>query len=380
MSGIERPWSIAPTVWFVVPDGVDDPEHVSGGDVYDRRIRLELERAGCVVHWTPVPVGDAERAPAEVDPAEDALAAVLARVPSGATVLLDGLVAIGAPDVVAGESGRLDLVVIAHMVASRLLDPAAHDREREALHASRAIVATSGWTRSELLADDLARGEIVVARPGSDPAPQAPGTATGGRLLCVGAIAHHKGQDLLVRALQQMHELQVPGRSAWTCTIVGPDADPGFAAALRRSVVEAGLAGRVRFLGAVPHAEMPGLYAGADVLVVPSRAEAFGMAAAEAVASGLPVLAADVGGLTEAVHGAGTFVPAGDAWALRVAIEQWLGDPGYRSVLRRGADRARRALPGWDETAATILAVVIRASRSDQRTPGARTPSARSMA
>jgi glycosyltransferase involved in cell wall biosynthesis len=99
-------------------------------------------------------------------------------------------------------------------------------------------------------------------------------------------------------------------------------------------------------------------------MVLASRAETYGMVVAEALARGLPVVAADVGGLTEALgNGAdgirpGLLVPPDDPGALAAAVRRWLGDPELRRRLRAAARERRDSLPGWETTASVIAGVL----------------------
>ena len=134
-----------------------------------------------------------------------------------------------------------------------------------------------------------------------------------------------------------------------SCVCVGSlDRDPAFAEGLRRRSLDDGLGDRVYFPGPRTGADLDRSYAAADVLVLASRAETYGMVVTEALARGLPVVAAEVGGLPEALgHGAdgmrpGLLVPPGDPAALGAALRAWLGDAGLRRRLRRAA-RERRA-------------------------------------
>jgi hypothetical protein len=114
-------------VHVVVPEGIDDPVRPSGGNVYDRRICRELVAAGWTVHEHPVQ-------------GRAALAATLARLPDGATVLLDGLVASGEPEVLAPHAGRLRQVVLVHMPLGQRGAGAVRARERDVLRAADAII------------------------------------------------------------------------------------------------------------------------------------------------------------------------------------------------------------------------------------------------
>jgi glycosyltransferase involved in cell wall biosynthesis len=128
------------------------------------------------------------------------------------------------------------------------------------------------------------------------------------------------------------------------------------------------LGDRVCFAGPRTGADLDRSYATADVLVLASRAETYGMVVSEALARGLPVVAADVGGLTEALgHGAGgirpgLLVPPGDPTALGTALRAWLGDSELRGRLRRAARERRESLSGWSATTSIVAGVLAGAS------------------
>lgn len=335
-------------VHFVVPEAVDDDRRVSGGNVYDRRVRDELPARGHPVRMTPVP----ERRPS-------AVARALASVPGDAVVLVDGLVAVSAPGALAAHAARLRIVVLAHMVASALPGTGESTRvaEREALRAARHVIATSEWTRSELLARALAEPDrVTVARPGADAAPPASGSPSGGHILCVGAVARHKGQDVLVGALADLAD--APG---WTCAIVGSTSvEPVFAARVAATIRSTGLAERVALTGVLTGAPLARAYDCADLVVAPSRSESYGMAVADALARGVPVVASSVGGIPEAIAGspAAILVPPDDPRAWSTALRRWWRDADGRARLKAAALRARDARRGWDGTAEAIAAVL----------------------
>ena len=128
---------------------------------------------------------------------------------------------------------------------------------------------------------------VHVAEPGVDPAPLAPGTAAGGRLLCVGAVDAGQGARRAGRPRWRR-----PRRPAWRCTCVGSlDLDPGFVDRLRAPGRRAGIADGSASTGPLTGAELDAAYAAADLLVLASRAETYGMVVTEALARGLPVVA-----------------------------------------------------------------------------------------
>jgi glycosyltransferase involved in cell wall biosynthesis len=345
----------------VLPEGIDDPTRPSGGNVYDRQVCRHLVSLAWTVH---------EHAVAGPWPGRDrdsfaALAAVLERIPDGAAVLLDGLVASTAPEVLVPEARRLHLVVLVHMpLGDRPLAEAAVDirrRESTVLRAAKAVVTTSRWSRTRLQGlYRLPADRMHVAEPGVEAADIAAGTAAGGALLCVAPVTFEKGHDVLLEALQSI------SGSAWRCVCVGTlDRAPMFASALVQRTVDGALRNRLWFAGPQTGADLDRHYAAADLLVLASRAETYGMVITEALARGLPVVAAEVGGVTEALgYGAGgirpgLLVPPEDPTALASALRTWLGEAELRSRLRRAASERRNSLGAWLGTA-SILADVVR--------------------
>jgi glycosyltransferase involved in cell wall biosynthesis len=290
-------------------------------------------------------------------PALEALAAVAGAIPDGALVLLDGLVASPAPEVLVPQAARLRLVALVHM-------PLANEREGEMLSAAASIVTTSAWARRALLDLYALPGDRVhVAEPGVDRAALAHGTPAAGALLSVAAVIPGKGHDVLVEALAALKGLP------WECLCVGSlQRDPAFVELVRRRAADGGVEPRVRFPGPQAGADLARSYATADLLVLPSRGESYGMVVAEALARGLPVVAAEVGGVPEALgHGAdgarpGLLVPPDDPAALRDALRAWLEDPGLRRRLRRAARERRESLPGWATTTSVVADVLGRAA------------------
>ncbi|HET6502471.1 MAG TPA: glycosyltransferase family 4 protein [Amycolatopsis sp.] len=342
------------SVTFVLPADVADAAMPSGGNVYDRRVAAGLTAAGrgvcgvLVAGAWPRPAAEETRA----------LADALARSPAGAVVLLDGLVACGVPEVVVPQAHRLRLIVLVHMPLSFAVGLAPAEaaeldaRERETLRAARAVVTTSPWTADWLIHHHELTAETVhVAVPGVDRAPLAPGTDGVSRLLCVGSVTPGKGQDLLVDALAGLAE------APWTCECVGSvRRDPGYVARVRELIARRGLSARISLPGPRTGDALELAYAAADLVVVPSRAEMYGMVVTEALSHGIPVLATGVQGVPETLGRAadgsvpGILVAADDAVALAGGLGRWFSDEGLRRRLRRSARLRRDKLPSWDET------------------------------
>lgn len=359
------------TVHFVMPGGVDDPAAPSGGNAYDRRVCLDLPGFGWQAVRHPVPGGWPR--PARAD--RDVLARTLRELPDDAVVLLDGLVACGVPEIVVPEAQRLRLAVLVHLPLGDEtgLDPAVaaalDAREREVLRAAGAVIATSDWAVRRIVSHHgLAPQRVHAAAPGADIAPLAPGTDGVSRLLCVAAVTPRKGQHRLVEALAAVTDLP------WNCVCVGGlTQDPEYVARLRGLIRERGLEDRLLLAGPRAGAELDAAYASADLMVLTSYAETYGMAVTEALARGVPVLATDVGGVSEAVGRApdggvpGILVPPEDPAAFATELRGWFGEPDVRRRLKAAARGRRAALGGWATTARSLAGVLGRLPEAPRR-------------
>jgi glycosyltransferase involved in cell wall biosynthesis len=344
-------------VYVVVPDGIDDPARPSGGNTYDRHLCRELGSHGWSTHERAI-AGFWGRPGAT---SFAALEGTLRQIPDDAVVLIDGLVASNAPGVLVPQASRLRLIVLVHMpLGHRPPDDCTRRRERAILDTATATVTTSAWTRRRLIElYGLAAHRVHVAEAGAPAAEPASGTGAGEALLCVGAVVPEKGYDILLEALESISAL------SWHCTCVGSlDRDPAFVESLRRRSLDRGLGERVSFPGPRTGTDLDRSYASADLLVHASRAETYGLVVTEALARGLPVIAAEVGGLAEALgEGAdgarpGLLVAPEDPAALGDALSAWLGDAELRARLRRAAGERRESLPPWSTTASVVAGVL----------------------
>lgn len=356
---------------FVMPGGVDDLTKPSGGNTYDARVSLDLPSFGWQVHKHALPGSW----PTPGAPARAELARTLAELPDDTVVLLDGLVACGVPEIVIPEAERLRLVVLVHLPLgdeTGLTPALAADldaRERRTLRAVPAVVATSEWAARRLVAHHgLAPDRVHVAAPGADIAPLASGTDGVSRLLCVAAVTPRKGQHRLVEALATVTELP------WSCVLVGGlTHDPEYVAGLRALIDQYGLGDRLHLAGPQSGAELDASYASADLMVLTSYAETYGMAVTEALARGIPVLATDVGGLPEAVGRApdggvpGLLVPPENPAALAAELRGWFGEVDVRRRLKAAARARRAGLDGWATTARSLSGVLGRLKSEARR-------------
>lgn len=258
-----------------------------------------------------------------------------------------------------GDETGLDPVVAAELDA----------KERAVLRAVPAVIGTSDWAVRRLVAHHgLPPERVHVAAPGADIAPLAPGTDGVSRLLCVAAVTPRKGQHRLVEALATVTDLR------WSCVFVGSlTQEPEYVAHLRSLIAEHGLEDRLELAGPKSGAALDASYATADLMVLTSYAETYGMAVTEALARGIPVMATDVGGLPEAVGRApdggvpGILVPPENPAAIAAELRGWFGEADVRRRLKAAARSRRASLGGWATTAQSLAAVLRRLPNEPRR-------------
>jgi glycosyltransferase involved in cell wall biosynthesis len=175
----------------------------------------------------------------------------------------------------------------------------------------------------------------------------------------VAAVTRRKGHDVLLEALAMLRDLR------WSLVCAGPeDREDGYVGLVRRRITAYGLGDRIRMLGALDPEAIAAVYGDADVLVLPSRAEPYGMVVTEALARGVPVVGTAVDGLPEALGRApsgdlpGKLVPPGDPEALARGLRCWLTEPQLRRRLRAAALARRGTLPGWGATTSAVAAAL----------------------
>jgi glycosyltransferase involved in cell wall biosynthesis len=330
----------------------------TGGFAYDRRIMAELACLG----WKIRVLNLGDDFPCPTAATRASAAAQLAGLPRQAVVVVDGL-AFGTLAEAAQalhESHRL-VALVHHPLAlenglSAQEAAALHASEQAALNCARHIVVTSATTMRILLEDFHIPGErLTVVEPGTDkPALPPRAHRQTVALLSVGAVVPRKGYDILVAALASIRHLP------WSLTIVGDcTRSEATAQGLREQIARLGLAGRIHLHGVASAHELASLYARADIFVLPSRFEGYGMAFTEAMAHGLPVVATRVGALVETVpSGAGVLVAADDADALARELGRLIEAPDVRARLAAGARAA--VFPSWREQGARFSRVLER--------------------
>jgi glycosyltransferase involved in cell wall biosynthesis len=277
-------------------------------------------------------------------------------------LLIDGL-AFGAMPSALVRSLRQPIVALCHhpLALETGVEPeraaALKASEREALALARAVIVTSPATKALLVREfAVPAGRITVALPGTDPAPRARGTGRPVALLAVGSVVPRKGYEVLVEALAGQTDLD------WRLTIAGADdRSPPTTAAVARLVRERRLGHRISVVGAVAEAELERLYDAADLFVMPSLYEGYGMVLAEAMARGLAIVCTTGGAAAEtAPDTAALKVPPGEAGPLAAALRRAIADAALRGEMARASWLAGQQLPRWEETARIVAGVLRR--------------------
>lgn len=340
-------------VEFLIPGDLDLP---TGGYTYDRRLLALLPAHGVTARHIALP--GSYPSPTERDLAETAR--LIDGLPTDAVLLIDGL-ALGAMPAWLVSSLARPLVALCHhplcleagLSEARKAELKAS--ECEALARAAAVIVTSPHTRALLVRDfGVPANRITVALPGTDPAPRAEGTGKPLRLLAVGSIVPRKGYDVLVRALDRLKEHD------WQLVIAGADdRSPETTTALRALVAAHSLDDRITIAGAVPDAQLSQLYSDADVFVMPSLFEGYGMVLAEAMSRGLPIVCTTGGAAAEtAPDTAAIKVAPGDHIELANALDRVMRDAPLRQSMAKASWVAGLSLPRWEDTTRTIAGVL----------------------
>ncbi len=382
---------------FLIPG---DPATRTGGYRYDARLIAGLRESGLEVRVTRL----SDRFPFPDAAALNEADAALGALRDGSTVLIDGLAYGALGEAVARHAGRLHLIALVHhpLALETGLSPrqaaALEAGERHALGSAARVLVTSETTAGSVAALGVPRDRITVAEPGCDPAPLAQGSARAQprgaspapcRLLCVATLTPRKGHEVLIEALARLqsrrrnparnHAHGHPGAGGpdgdttrreetaweWQLVCVGSRTrSPETAAGIAQLCERHGLGDRIALRGEVDDSELEALYASADVFVCASWWEGYGMALAEALARGLPIITTTGGALAHtAPEHASLRVPPGDVDGLSEAIERFLTDAALRERLFRAAREARLGLPRWSDTVNTVRAMLAGAVR-----------------
>jgi glycosyltransferase involved in cell wall biosynthesis len=342
-----------PDVVFAVPGELSTP---TGGYIYDRRVIECLPEFGWRVRHLELPADY----PSPSRMSLDETMRLFAATPEDALLVIDGLAFGAIPGDLVHRIGRRIVALVHHPLALETGIPKERAEylartERVALAFSAHVIVTSSSTAAVLAQDfGVSATRISVAEPGTEAAPRGRGGGAPPRLLSVGSVTARKGYDTLVAALTQIVDLP------WESRIVGSlGRDPATTKSLREAIAQVRFDQRIVLLGSLDDKALASEYYRARLFVLPSHFEGYGMAFAEALAHGLPIVGCAGGAVASTVPAdAGVLVPPGDADALAAALRRLLSDS---AELTRRADAAWRhgqQLPRWHDTAAKFAAAL----------------------
>jgi glycosyltransferase involved in cell wall biosynthesis len=332
---------------FLVPGPLDQR---TGGYLFDRHVVEGLRACGRKVDVVELP----GRFPAADALARKGCEAALDRLPDAAVAVVDGLALAGFTLCLRRHAKRLRIVGFVHHPLALETGLRRAEASRYAVLEARlwpllrGVICPSAATARAIEAAGVDARRIAVAPPGTARPAAAVRRSAGVtvRLLAVGTLSTRKGHTLLIEALAQLRD------AAWTLVCAGSlERDPRAARSVRAAVAAHGLTDRVHLAGELSSAELAREYGAADVFVLPSFHEGYGMAFAEALAHGLPIVATTAGAITDTVPAkAALFVPPGDVNTLRAALSRAIHDERLRARLAAGAAEAGAALPSWPQS------------------------------
>lgn len=333
----------------------------TGGYGYDRDVLAGLRDFG----WT-TDVRELDASfPFPTPAAREGAARALSALPDGALVIADGLGFGALPEEAAREARRLRIIALVHhpLAEETGLDDETRTRlqtsERRALTAARLVVVTSPATGRRMPSYGVPRDRVRVIVPGTPHRPVAKGTGHPVALLCIATLIQRKGHRVLLDAVSTLRDLP------WQLTCYGSHTLQRVTAdGLVAHGTWLGLDDRIRWAGEADEATLSTAYDAADVFVLPTLHEGYGMVVAEAVACGLPVVSTRVGGIPDLVgDDSGILVEPGDSTALAAALRIVVGDAAARVRLTAGARARRETLTRWPDAIHRWDGVLREASR-----------------
>ena len=340
-----------PTIYFVVPGDLNSR---TGGYIYDKRIIEGLRNFGQLVEVVTLGGNSPFLSTKEKESAEQ----IFRNLPDKAVCVVDGLAFGVLPEMAERHGDRLVFIALVHhplAMETGLTEVDKQlffDSERRALRMAQGVITTSGHTADGMQPYGVTRERLSVCTPGVDAAPQAIGSQTENvNLLCVGTLTPRKGHDILINSLAMLRN------NPWQLTCVGGmDRNPSTTKLIRDLIGELDLEGRVYLTGECDEADLSDHYHRSDLFVLASHYEGYGMALAEALVRGIPVITTAAGAIQDTVpQKAGVFVPPGDQAAFTAALSSYFENSAVRRSLVAGARASRETFPTWNEAAATFL-------------------------
>ncbi|WP_206597499.1 glycosyltransferase family 4 protein [Polycladidibacter stylochi] len=369
-SGQSSPHSLNETtnIYFVIPG---DLEAASGGYAYDRHILKGLRQLGWNVYHIPL-TGAFPLCSAQTRHKANAK---LTDLPDNALVLVDGLAYGALPEVISIHAKRLNFITLVHHPL--FLEAGLGEKEQKALHSAEKLalqhaqflITTSDETRKTVVKNfSYPYDKIVVIEPGLDlPAfaknpshfdhlrTRQTSASVPMRLLCVGSVVARKDQLSLIKAVAGLPDV-FENQKSWRLDIIGDlNFQPSYAQKMHEVVEELGLQNYVHLHGKVGEARLKSFYESADLFILPSHYEGYGMAFWEALSYGLPVIATYEGSVAAQLPREATLLfRAGNSQQLRQSIESLAATPSLLSAMSQAGHRECQKKPSWEKVTALM--------------------------
>jgi glycosyltransferase involved in cell wall biosynthesis len=342
-------------VSLIVPAPFDT---ISGGYGYDRRVVDELRKAGHRVDVVELP----GTFPVVDDCARNAACAAWDRLPPETKPVIDGLALPafrGLEDAIAAR-GAVGLIHHPVSLETGLNDAeqaALGDVERRLFPRPERLIVTSSTTAETLRTQfDISSDCIRIVVPGTDAAPRSRGSdGSLCEILSIGTLIPRKGHDVLLQALGRLLDLN------WHLTIAGAlDRDPPHAHELLALAEELKIAHRVRFAGELVGGALEVAWQSADLFALATHYEGYGMAIAEALKRGLPVVVT-AGGAAGALitPEAGCVCPVGDRDQVAKSLRGLILDRNLRRCMAEQAWQVGQTLPSWESQSVLFASALV---------------------
>jgi len=328
------------TVHFLIPGNIHS---LTGGYLYNMNMINGLKGKGHRVN-----VFGTDWQWKNIDSLEKICRHQLEKLPHGSCVVVDSLILASLHEIVQEFSEKLKFLGLIHLPASYHILSGVHgklaDEELMALHHMRQVIVTGRFTFDLLCHVGLNPARIRQVEPGTDHFPRKKRyKRVPSELLCIANYSSLKAQDLLIRALYKLTAWD------WTFHLYGDmDRDREYCASMRSLIQQLRLEQRIIMHGIVERHEISGVFLNADLFVMPSLFESYGMALTESLAHGIPVVTTLAGNIPYTVPaGMGLLTEPGNEEQLADAIRSLFDDPLKYSALCTAASRYYLQSRSW---------------------------------
>jgi glycosyltransferase involved in cell wall biosynthesis len=332
---------------------------LTGGYVYDRYITAGLIKKGhnVTIHQLE------EDFPFPGEKSIDQCAEIFRQIPAGEPVIIDSLAFGPMYPVLSGDHGKHPIVALMHLPLTLNPGYSSHQKnqlkqmEKSAFPLANKIVVTSEYTARMVSQLGVSFSDIEVIIPGVEaigPKPSYPSNPR--RLLCVASYLPSKGQDILIKALSPLISKD------WILDCYGQqDLDRDYVTSLFSLVRDNNLNDRVFIHGPASGEELSAAYLDAELFILPSVFETYGMVLTEALAHGVPVITTTGGGIPETVPPSmGKFFNPGDVYALHSILESLLENSVLYGKLTGEAAKYHIQAHSWKKSIKAFENLLVR--------------------